>query len=60
MVGQHLDFPKGLFQKRRVFIPGESRLILGCARFYGAASNDECGIVLPVVVAFHVIQANVS
>lgn len=59
MVGQHLDFPKGLL-KRRVFIPGESRLILSCARFYGAASNDECGIVLPVVVAFHVIQANVS
>lgn len=60
MVGQRLDFPRGLFQKRGLFIPGESRLILDSARFYNAASSKECGIVPAVVVAFHVIQANVS
>lgn len=51
MVEYHLDFPTGLFPERR--------LILDCAS-HSAASNKECGIVLTVVVAFHVIEANVS
>jgi len=60
VVGQHLDFSRGRFQKRRLFIPGESRLIFASACFYGAASSKACGVVPAVVVAFSVIQANVS
>lgn len=58
VVGQHLDFPKGIFQKRNLFIPERLgqflTLLLQCSFQQGG------GIVPAVVVALHGIQANVS